>query len=159
MSEPFKFSNGELAYKLQDLAEIAQKSPNEFLESFNQGYLENWLSYIGEAPIAEKSATIRQSDISDEAKLQEFLLICQPVTEKAPQPTTTPEAPAKTVSTPEISPERTERKFRIVFTAGIGKAKDIRRANQEKIINYSQLSRQMQLINRSGGKIIDIIAI
>ena len=217
MSEPFYFSNcGQAAHNVEDLADLCQQFSREAIDHLNQGHFESWLSYIGETSLASKTAAIRQSPITNEERLKQFLNACQlsqlpskyepeqktvlPSVEEPPLPPQSkpeqktvlpsvekpqltreskPEQKAVLPSVekpplpPESKPEQeavlpsvgksfqpsSKTRFCIRYFPGLGPGKIYRVGEQELIVNYSQLSRQIRLIHRNGGKIQDIVAI
>jgi hypothetical protein len=177
MSEPFYFSNcGQAAYNVEDLANLCQQFSREAIDYLNQGHFESWLSYIGETSLASKTAEIRQSQITNEEQLKQFLNACQlsPLTSES-QPEQDMALPSEEESplTSESQPKQdmalpsggksfqlsSTSRFRIRYFPGLGAGKIYEVGEQEIIVNYSQLSRQIQLIHQNGGKIQDIVAI
>ncbi|MGK7899205.1 MAG: hypothetical protein AB4372_37710 [Xenococcus sp. (in: cyanobacteria)] len=100
MTEPFKFSDGQLAYTPEELISLCQKSPAESLNYLMREDFEKWLNYIGKSDLAAKAQTIRQASIPDSDRLQQFISQYQSVSpaakKSAPKTTTVsqPKAPA-----------------------------------------------------------------
>ncbi|MEA5534442.1 hypothetical protein [Crocosphaera sp. XPORK-15E] len=104
MTEPFRFSNGQLAYSVQDLIGVCQQSPDEGLAYLKKGDFENWLAYIGEGELSKKAQELRRASLSDEDKLKKFLTSLQ--SPKAKKSTSTPTQPTtKTVKESTPTPE------------------------------------------------------
>ncbi|MBE9170352.1 hypothetical protein IQ238_23465 [Pleurocapsales cyanobacterium LEGE 06147] len=59
----------------------------------------------------------------------------------------------------QTSLSNTEKRFRIVFLQTRATARPIRSSRQEKIVDYKQMSQQLQTIQRAGGKILSISVI
>ena len=91
MTEPFKFSDGQLAYNAEELISLCQKFPAESLDYLMREDFEKWLNYIGKSDLAAKAQTIRQASISDSDRLKQFITQFQttPVTAKKSSPKTT----------------------------------------------------------------------
>ncbi|MEM8779864.1 MAG: hypothetical protein AAGF26_13515 [Cyanobacteria bacterium P01_G01_bin.49] len=87
MTEPFRFSNGQLAYTVQDLIPVCQESPQEGINYLKRGDFENWLAYIGEGELSKKAQEVRQASLSDEDKLKKFLASLHSPKPKKPTPT------------------------------------------------------------------------
>lgn len=158
MPEPFKFSNGQIAHDVNELADICRNYPEDVKEYFLRGDFEGWLSYIGQESLAAKASQIRQSDLSDEQKLTDFIASCQAINVE-PEKTIESEQP-KVTTKPSISsppsPERVERRFRIVYLPGFTKVKQTTMAQKEQTVTYEMFSKQLQFINQTGGKVVDI---
>ena len=121
MTNPFQFSNGQLAHSAEDLLELCQQFPDDGVNYLVREDLEKWLAYIGKEDIARCAANARQTPIDDRQKLEEFLSKCHALSspqsrdlgEKEPEPEppeveTQPEAPVA-VEAPvvETQPEPT----------------------------------------------------
>lgn len=94
MTEPFRFSNGQLAYSVQDLIGVCQQSPDEGINYLKRGDFENWLAYLGEEELSKKAQAVRHTSLSDEDKLKQFL-----ATLESPKTTTTPPPQTKVEAT------------------------------------------------------------
>ncbi|TVQ49946.1 MAG: hypothetical protein EA365_00100 [Gloeocapsa sp. DLM2.Bin57] len=151
MTEPFLFANGQIAKNVADLADICQNFPEDCLAYFNRGDFEGWLNYLGETSLAEKASKIRETDLPQTDKLQEFILACQTATVANSQT-----KPTRDTSTPVVSPERVERRFRIVYLPGKTKVRQVTMGKTSKIVSYQMFSKELQMINNTGGKVIDI---
>jgi hypothetical protein len=77
MTEPFRFSDGQLAYTVQELVGVCQQFPQEGMIYLQRGDFEKWLAYIGEGELSLKTQKLRQTSLSDTEKLSQFLTICQ----------------------------------------------------------------------------------
>ncbi len=155
MPEPFKFSNGQIAYNINDLVTVCSNYPENSGEYFLRGDFEGWLNYIGLESLAAKASEIRQrSDIAEQQKLAEFIASCQPISVEPEKPLTS-EQPKITKSSPP-SPERVEKRYRIVYLPGFTQVRQTSMAQKEQIVPYQIFSKQLQLINKTGGKIVDI---
>ena len=100
MTEPFKFSDGQSAYTVEELIPLCQKYPSESLEYLMRGDFEKWLDYIGKSDLAAKVSQIRQGSISDGDRIKQFITQCQSVsisTKELP-----PKTPTSEVSKPEV---------------------------------------------------------
>ena len=106
MTEPFRFSNGQLAYNVQDLIGVCQQSPDEGIEYLKRGDFENWLAYIGQGELSKKVQEVRHASLSDEDKLKKFLATLEPP--KPKQSTPTPPKPTSTTVKEEISTPETD---------------------------------------------------
>lgn len=148
MTEPFKFANGQIAYNVTDLVNICRNFPDDSLEYLNRGDFEGWLEYIGQSSLAQEALTIRESDLANQERLDKFITTCQAVELPAPTKPTNTSQP--------ISPERVERRFRIIYLPGVTKTRQARSGETQQVVSYTMLSNRLQSINRSGGKIIDI---
>lgn len=84
MTEPFRFSNGQLANNVEDLVKICEDYPQEGINYLNRGDLENWLTYIGAVNFSEKAKQAREASISDEEKLKQFLVKVKSKSEPLP---------------------------------------------------------------------------
>jgi hypothetical protein len=77
MTEPFRFSSGQLAYSVQELVGVCQQFPQEGITYLKRGDFEKWLAYIGEGELSLKTQKLRQTSVNDTAKLNQFLELCQ----------------------------------------------------------------------------------
>ena len=94
MTEPFKFSDGQLAYTVEELISICQKSPSESLEYLMREDFEKWLDYIGKSDLAAKARQVRQASLSDGDRIKQFITQCQSIsvpTQKSSSKTITPD--------------------------------------------------------------------
>ncbi len=81
MTEPFRFSDGQLAYNVEDLVRLCQQSPDEGINYLMREDLEKWLAYIGKTDLAQQAKKIReQSASSDRERLEKFLAACRQTT-------------------------------------------------------------------------------
>lgn len=102
MTEPFKFSDGQLAYTVEELISLCQKSPAESLDYLMRADFEKWLNYIGKSDLATKAQTIRQASIPDSDRIQQFIAQYQtvsPAAKKSAPKTTTVSKPEATATT------------------------------------------------------------
>ena len=110
MTEPFKFSDGQSAYTVEELISLCQQFPSESLDFLMRQDFEKWLDYIGKSDLAVKAQQIRQASLSDSDRIKQFIAQCQttPVTAtKSTTTTTTPDAnksEAKVASTATKAP-------------------------------------------------------
>jgi hypothetical protein len=79
MSEPFKFSDGQLAYNLEDLVKLCQQSPRDGINYLKRADFEKWLDYIGKTELAKSAKKIRESSLNDSESLNQFLTNCQQI--------------------------------------------------------------------------------
>jgi hypothetical protein len=77
MAEPFRFSDGQLAYSVEDLVKLCKRSPSESINYLMRADFEKWLAYIGKTDLAQITQTIRQEQLSDSEKLEQFLAKCK----------------------------------------------------------------------------------
>ena len=77
MTEPFKFSDGQLAYTAEELISLCQKSPAESLDYLMREDFEKWLDYIGKSDLAAKARQIRQASLADGDRIKQFISQCQ----------------------------------------------------------------------------------
>jgi hypothetical protein len=81
MTEPFRFPDGQLAYNVEDLVRLCQRSPDDGINYLMREDLEKWLAYIGKTDLAQRTKKIREeSASSDRERLDKFLAACQPRT-------------------------------------------------------------------------------
>jgi hypothetical protein len=81
MTEPFRFPDGQLAYNVEDLIRLCQRSPDDGINYLMREDLEKWLAYIGKTDLAQRAKKIREeSASSDRERLDKFLAACQPTT-------------------------------------------------------------------------------
>ena len=83
MTNPFQFSNGQLAHNAEDLLELCQQFPDDGIHYLVREDLEKWLSYIGKEDIAQCAASARQTHLEDRQKLEEFLNKCHALSSPA----------------------------------------------------------------------------
>ena len=83
MSEPFVFSNGQVAYNAEYLIELCHKFPDDSSNYLLKGDFEKWLAYIGETKFAQLARDSREALMDDSQKLSAFIAKCQTV-EKQP---------------------------------------------------------------------------
>ena len=100
MTEPFKFSDGQLAYTIEELISICQKSPSESLEYLMREDFEKWLDYIGKSDLAAKARQVRQASLSDDDRIKQFITQCQGVSISTKE--LSPKTPTSDVSKPEV---------------------------------------------------------
>ncbi len=100
MTEPFKFSDGQLAYTVEELISICQKSPSESLEYLMREDFEKWLDYIGKSDLAAKARQVRQASLSDGDRIKQFITQCQGVSISTKE--LSPKTPTSDVSKPEV---------------------------------------------------------
>ena len=100
MTEPFKFSDGKLAYTVEELISICQKSPSESLEYLMREDFEKWLDYIEKPDLAAKARQIRQASLSDGDRIKQFITQCQGVSISTKE--LSPKTPTSDVSKPEV---------------------------------------------------------
>ena len=94
MTEPFKFSDGQLAYTAEELFSFCQESPAKSLEYLMREDFEKWLDYIGKSDLAAKARQIRQASLSDSDRIKQFITQCQSIsvpTQKSSPTTITPD--------------------------------------------------------------------
>ena len=105
MTEPFQFSNGQLARNGEDLIKLCQQFPDDATNYLVREDFEKWLVYIGETQFAQCAATARQIDSDARQKLETFVNRCQVSVATPPLPatTTSPEVPTPAPSTPTNS--------------------------------------------------------
>lgn len=101
MTEPFRFSNGQLAHSIQDLIGVCQQSPHEGINYLNRGDFENWLAYIGEGELSKKTQEIRHTPLSDDEKLNKFLTSLRSPTQKKYTPSKTAKTQTNELTTKE----------------------------------------------------------
>ncbi|ELS01588.1 hypothetical protein Xen7305DRAFT_00012920 [Xenococcus sp. PCC 7305] len=111
MTEPFKFSDGQLAYTAEELFSLCQKSPDESLNYLMREDFEKWLNYIGKSDLAAKVGQIRQASLSDGDRIKQFISQFQtssvPTQKSSPTTTSTaskPKAPAAPKATKKTNP-------------------------------------------------------
>jgi hypothetical protein len=80
MTQPFHFSDGQVANDAKDLIELCQQYPDDATGFLVRQDLEKWLAYIGSHDVAECAANARQIDVSDRQKLADFLNECHSLT-------------------------------------------------------------------------------
>lgn len=73
MAEPFRFSNGRLAYNGDDLLNFCKQFPQDSINYLVRGDFEKWLDYLGEKKLAQKAKSARQANLSNQERLQKFL--------------------------------------------------------------------------------------
>ena len=86
MIEPFRFTDGQLAYTVKDLVRLCQQSPTDGINYLMREDFEKWLDYIGESDLARKAKEARQASLSEEERLKQFLSRCQPPNRKPSKP-------------------------------------------------------------------------
>ncbi len=79
MTEPFVFSNGQVAYNAQDLIELCRKFPDDSANYLLRGDFEKWLVYIGETKLAQLAIDSREASMQESQKLSAFTAKCQTV--------------------------------------------------------------------------------
>jgi hypothetical protein len=84
MTQPFHFSDGQVANDAKDLIELCEQYPDDATGFLVRQDLEKWLAYIGSHDVAECAANARQIDVSDRQKLADFLNKCHSL--NSPQP-------------------------------------------------------------------------
>ena len=99
MTEPFKFSDGQLAYTAEELISLCQKSPDESCEYLMKQDFEKWLNYINKPDLAAQAAQIRQASLPNNARIKQFISQCQSISVSTPKSSKTANAaPASTKS-------------------------------------------------------------
>ena len=83
MIQSFQFLDGKVANSTQELLELCQQYPDRATNFLINQDLEKWLAYIGDYKIAECAVNVRQIEMSDRQKLEEFIERCRAIT--APQ--------------------------------------------------------------------------
>ena len=63
MKQGFKFSSGKTAYSIDGLRRLCEQEANEATQHLNNGYIEQWLDYIGETDLANIAYQIRTNQI------------------------------------------------------------------------------------------------
>jgi hypothetical protein len=91
MTQPFHFSDGQVANDAKDLLELCQQYPEDATGFLVRQDLEKWLAYIGSHDVAECAANARQIDVSDRQKLADFLNKCHSLTSPQPVSSVMPE--------------------------------------------------------------------
>ena len=76
MPEPFIFADNRV-HSAEDLLELCQQFPNEAANYLIREDFEKWLAYIGKTELATYAAQARQAPVSNEEKLQQFLVKCR----------------------------------------------------------------------------------
>ena len=79
MTDPFVFSNGQVAYNAQDLIELCHKFSDDSANYLLRGDFEKWLAYIGEPQFAQFASETREAAMDDSKKLSAFTAKCQTV--------------------------------------------------------------------------------
>ena len=79
MTEPFKFSDGQLAYTAEELLSLCKQFPTESLDFLMREDFEKWLNYIGKSDLATKAQQVRQASLSDGDRIKQFITQCQPI--------------------------------------------------------------------------------
>ena len=82
MSDPFVFSNGQVAYNAQDLIELCSKFPDDSANYLLRGDFEKWLAYIGEPQFAQFATETREASMDESQKLTAFTVKCQTLTKQ-----------------------------------------------------------------------------
>ncbi len=132
MTEPFQFSNGQLARNGEDLIKLCQQFPDDATNYLVREDFEKWLAYIGESQFAQCAATARQSDTDVRQKLETFVNRCQTQTSVA-----TPPAPATTTSPPSES-TNSEPTNQVAATSPATPAKSVSTSSSINATNGSQ---------------------
>ncbi len=83
MTQPFHFSNGQLAHNADDLLQLCQQFPDDGTNYLVREDLEKWLFYIGKDDIAQCATNARQTALEDRQKLEEFLDKCHALSSPA----------------------------------------------------------------------------
>ena len=83
MTQPFQFSNGQLAHNADDLLQLCQQFPDDGTNYLVREDLEKWLFYIGKDDIAQCATNARQTALEDRQKLEEFLNKCHALSSPA----------------------------------------------------------------------------
>ena len=83
MTQPFYFSNGQLAHNADDLLQLCQQFPDDGTNYLVREDLEKWLSYIGKDGIAQCATNARQTALEDSQKLGEFFNKCHKLSSSA----------------------------------------------------------------------------
>ena len=104
MIESFQFSDGKVANSTQELLKLCQQNPDLATNFLINQDLEKWLAYIGDYEIAECAIGVRQTEMSDRQKLEEFIARYHSIT----QPQAVPAAVTETnvennPTTPELT--------------------------------------------------------
>ncbi len=114
MTEPFKFSDGQLASTAEELISLCQKSPAESLDYLMREDFEKWLNYIGRSDLAAKAQQVRQAAIPDSDRIKQFITQCQTTPVAAKKSTSTT---ADVVSKPKATVTPTATKVAAASTA------------------------------------------
>ncbi|MEM9276695.1 MAG: hypothetical protein AAGA80_27710 [Cyanobacteria bacterium P01_F01_bin.143] len=85
MTEPFKFSDGQLAYTAEELISLCQKSPDESCEYLMKQDFEKWLNYIGKSDLAVLAAQVRQASLPNSDRIKQFITQYQSISISAPK--------------------------------------------------------------------------
>ena len=114
MTQPFHFSNGQLAHNADDLLQLCQQFPDDGTNYLVREDLEKWLSYIGKNDIAQCATNARQTTLEDRQKLEEFLNKCHALSSSeiehsASETFTDSEEVAKKTNVAEIESEATSK--------------------------------------------------
>ena len=73
MTEPFKFSSGQLAYTAEDLIKLCGEFRDESLEFLMREDFEKWLNYINKPDVAAIARQIRQNSLPDGDRINAFI--------------------------------------------------------------------------------------
>ncbi len=114
MTQPFQFSNGQLAHNADDLLQLCQQFPDDGTNYLVREDLEKWLSYIGKDDIAQCATNARQTALEDRQKLEEFLDKCHALSSSAiehsaSETSTDSEEVAKETNVAEVKSEATSK--------------------------------------------------
>jgi hypothetical protein len=98
MSEPFVYSNGQVAYNAQDLIELCRQFPDESSNYLLRGDFEKWLTYIGETKFAQFARETSEAIMDESQKIAAFTAKCQSIA-KQPNIEATPPQPSGQTNT------------------------------------------------------------
>lgn len=101
MSDPFVFSNGQMAYNAQDLIELCRQFPNDSANYLLRGDFEKWLAYIGETQFAQFARETREASMAEDRKIAAFTAKCQTVAKQPNIEATSVSATNETNTEPE----------------------------------------------------------
>ena len=77
MTEPFRFTNGQLAYNADDLIKLCEQFPADGIQYLMREDLEKWLTYIGKTELAQYATDARQASLDARQKLAKFIDQCK----------------------------------------------------------------------------------
>ena len=101
MTEPFYFTNGQLAYNADDLMNLCRQFPGDGIYYLMREDLEKWLAYIGNIDLAQCATKARQATVDDRQRLEKFLSQCQSAT--------APATPNSKTTHPEVTSPSTKK--------------------------------------------------
>ncbi len=115
MSEPFVFSNGQIAYNAQDLLELCRQFPDDSSNYLLRGDFEKWLAYIGETQFAQFARETREAVMEESQKLAAFTAKCQSIA-KQPNIEASPTQPTDETSTAKQNTESSKVSLLAIFS-------------------------------------------